>query len=103
MAPEIMQLQKYDAKVMVISHTRQDSSCLSALCLKLLPSNLTLIRRQIFGVLVLFYFSSLLGKLHSLETIKYKLNELLTFLFVSNCLLGFLNYSNFRLAIDHLS
>ncbi|KAA3463816.1 serine/threonine-protein kinase ATG1c-like [Gossypium australe] len=59
MAPEIMQLQKYDAKI--------------------------------FGVLVLFCFSLLLGKLHSLETIKYKLNELLTFLFVSNYLLGFLN------------
>lgn len=79
MAPEIMQMQKYDAKVIVTTHLK--TSLLSSHTWNCCPLTLILICRQISGVSVLFYFSSLLGKLHSMETIKSRFDETFNFFF----------------------
>lgn len=70
MAPEIMQLKKYDAKVISLYLNSDYVNLLETYACNS-PSSPNL-NRLIYGALVQYYINLLLEKPHSTETIKYR-------------------------------
>lgn len=100
MAPEIMQLQKYDAKVIFIFYCVDSISAYSPVCFNLRSKN-----RRIYGVLVQYYFNWLPGKHHSLELTRYRSDCLsCTFfnVFLQLHLLSILFYNNWTYFFNQL-